>query len=267
MTFSIGIIPLLKAEKQNGNFTFMIHNIVQAAKTHKNYQWAWQNYEHIVQQIIESQTGKNVMEIGGGRFPTFDQAYVEKQGLKYTSNDISERELSLAPHWVQRAHFDVQTADESAIEPFCNQYDVCFSKMVMEHVESYDRAYKNIFRILRPGGMSIAFHPVLYTLPFLVNLAIPDSLSSKLLASVFPNRTDDGIPKFEAYYSGCRISQSVRDNIQSHGFSAVWQVPFYGHNYYSKFPIIRNIHSTVNDMIQDANISVLASFCYTIVKK
>src|SRR3546814_7449338 len=85
--------------------------------------------------------------------------------------------------------------------------------MVMEHVESYERAYSNIYDLLRPGGISLAFHPVYYALPFVINTVLPEHMTQKMLARVFPNRNVNDIPKFPAHYSGCRISRHVRGTL------------------------------------------------------
>lgn len=234
---------------------------------HRYASWAWDNYLDIVRDLISSLGTSSVIEVGGGRFPSFTHEEVIALGATYASNDISARELSLAPDWVEKAHFDIQTSDSSVIEPYRGRYDFSFSKMVMEHVPNYQRAYRNIHTIMRDGGISIAFHPVLYSFPFVLNRLIPESVSTKLLQAMFPNRTDDGIPKFLAVYSGCQISKTVRRNLREIGFRNVWQVPFYGHDYYSRIPGVNKVHAKVSKALAANNITVLATYTYTIVQK
>jgi len=187
---------------------------------------AWNDFPQTVCDLITALAAREVLEIGGGRSPSFTREQVAQMGLNYTSNDISARELSKAPEWVGKAHFDIQTADKAMVAPHLNRFDFAFSTMVMEHVESYRRAYENIRAILRPGGVAIAFHPVLYASPFVINLMIPDKASQTVLKAVFPSRTDDGIPKFPAHYSGCFVSSGIQQKILDMGFSDVWQLPF-----------------------------------------
>lgn len=229
--------------------------------------WAWKNFLPTVKDLVVSTGAKSILEIGGGRSPSFSKEEVENFGLDYTVNDISARELSLAPDWVKKAHFDIQTPNHSELAPFEGQFDLVYSQMVMEHVASFERAYKNIYRILAPGGVSIAFHPVLYAAPFVINRLIPESASEGLLRRVFPHRSDDGVPKFPAVYSGCVISEGFQRTLKDIGFSTVRQVPFYGHNYYMKIPVVRELHDRVSAFIRDRNLRQLASFCYTIAIK
>lgn len=229
--------------------------------------WAWKHYLDTVREVIAGLEVRSVIEIGGGRAPSFTQAEVKAMGVDYTSNDISARELSLAPEWVGKALFDVQTPNAADIDPYRESYDLVFSKMVMEHVANYKRAYANIHGILQPGGISIAFHPVLYSVPFVMNRLLPETASDKILRTFFPNRSDSDTPKFPAVYSGCRISSAVRDNIKSLGFRDVWQVPFYGHNYYKRFPIVRDVHAKIDKIIMKQRMATLATFAYTIVRK
>src|SRR3546814_21124471 len=64
--------------------------------------------------------------------------------------------------------------------------------------------------LLRPGGISLAFHPVYYALPFVINTVLPEHMTQKMLARVFPNRNVNDIPNFPAHYSGCRIKSEER---------------------------------------------------------
>lgn len=240
---------------------------IRELEEHRDAAWAWRNYMETVRSLIGGFHAPSVIEIGGGRFPSLTLPEVEELGVTYSSNDISERELSLAPDWVRKAHFDVQTADPDAIAPHRGRYDFAFSKMVMEHVPNYRRAYRNIHEILREGGISIAFHPVLFSAPFVLNRLMPEAASARLLKALFPNRTDSGIPKFPAVYSGCRISGGVRRSLREIGFRNVWQIPFYGHNYYAKFPGIRQVHAQATRAFAALQVTPLATFAYTIVQK
>lgn len=243
-----------------------VEQIVAKIRAHRERRWAWSNFLPTVEELILASDAKRVLEIGGGRRPAFERAKVEAMGIAYTSNDISAHELSLAPDWVDKAHFDIQgAADEVA--PFAGKFDFAFSKMVMEHVESYSRAYANIHSILAPGGVAIAFHPVLYSLPFAINKVIPERTALAILRKIKPDRTKDVNPKFPAWYDGCVISERLRDSIREIGFRDVWQLPFYGHGYYEGVPVLRNVHQAVTNKLARYNVTTLASFAFTIVRK
>jgi SAM-dependent methyltransferase len=229
--------------------------------------WAWSNFLPTVKSLIEIRGYSSVMEIGGGRFPSFKQNEAEAMGLRYTSNDISQAELSLAPRWVDTACFDVQTNNPAEFAGHEDRYDLIYSQMVMEHVPSYRRAYRNMAALLKPGGLAIAFHPTLYALPYVVNRIVPESVSAPILRLVSPDRTRDCVPKHPAFYSGCVISKTVRDTIRDIGFSEVQQVPFYSHHYYDRIPLVRDIHYRFSDMAAALKLTALSSFCYTVASK
>jgi SAM-dependent methyltransferase len=244
-----------------------LHATIRRIASYHDSRWAWDNYLKSVHDLIMASSARSVLEVGGGRSPSFARSDLGDMGIEYTSNDISERELSLAPDWVGKAHFDIQTPDRAIIAPFQEKYDFLFSKMVMEHVKSYVRAYENIYTLLKPGGISIAFHPVLFASPFVINLLLPEQASQRLLRLVFKDRHDAGTPKFPAYYSGCMVSQRITTQLQTIGFSEVQQIPFYGHGYYSKFPGIGAIHRQFSDWVAGLGIRSMASYAYTIAIK
>lgn len=97
---------------------------------------------------------------------------------------------------------------------------------------------------------------------------MPEAAAYRLLRILSPDRSDEGVPKFPARYSGCMISKSVRDRLQEIGFSQVWQVPFYGHDYYYRsIPVARDIHRRISDFLRARKVSRFASFAYTIALK
>ncbi|MCW3837114.1 class I SAM-dependent methyltransferase [Sphingomonas canadensis] len=240
---------------------------VEEIAKHRDRDWAVKNFQRTVIDLIGWSGASSVLEVGGGRSPFLKQKTIEQLGVAYTSSDILASEVALAPDWIESIVLDVQTPDKSLIAPYAGKYDFAFSKWVMEHVGNYKRAYSNIYDILQEGGIYIALHPILYSLPFVVNRIAPDSVTAPVLRLFFPHRNDAETPKFPALYSGCRISGRVREDIRAIGFRQVWQLPFYGHNYYSKIPVLREMHRAVTAGVRGLNLTPMASFAYTIVQK
>jgi SAM-dependent methyltransferase len=228
---------------------------------------AWEIFKTKILQIMSEDGVRDVMELGAGRAPSFERAVLENLGITYCSNDISQRELDLGPSWTNKAQFDLCAADPESSAQFAESADLVFSRMLMEHVPNYKAAYRNIFAILRPGGIGIAFHPVLFSVPFVANRLLPERLSASILKAVFPDRNDIDTPKFPASYSGCRISNAVRNRISAQGFRAVWQIPFWGHGYYRKFPIVRDLHEIASGWVQRRGMTTFATFAFTVVVK
>jgi hypothetical protein len=234
---------------------------------HKDRDWARQHFLNVVRELVEIGEAETVLEIGGGRFPAFKKHEIETMGIRYTTSDILASELDRAPDWVDKFQFDITTTEQSLIDAHRGRYDFAFSKWVMEHVADYRRAYTNIHAVLADGGVHIAWHPILFSPPFVLNKLLPEAVASTLLRTFFPHRNDEETPKFPAHYSGCRISSRVRSHLRSIGFRDVWQLPFYGHGYYEKIPAVREIHRGVARAMRDANLTALASFAFTIVRK
>lgn len=205
--------------------------------------------------------GKSVLEIGAGRAPLFSKAEISEHNIDYNANDISETELLAMLEPLPYFAFD---ASKSIPESLEGKFDLIFSKMVQEHVSGTVEFYKNIARMLKPGGIVLNFHPVLYAFPFIVNRLLPEGLSDPLLYAIRKDRTRDRSPKFPALYDQCVISRAVRERLSSQGFSEIHQLPFYGHGYYRAFPIVRDVHDKFTRYAQKNDLTALATFSYTV---
>jgi SAM-dependent methyltransferase len=154
-------------------------------------QWAWDNYKGVVEKLCRLHKAHSIVEIGGGRYPLFDRAEINDLGVNMTINDISPNELAALPAGYRAACFDV-AGDLTAIKHLCGSFDLAFSRMVFEHVVDGQRAWSNLYQLLAPGGVALAFIPTLYSLPFVVNWLLPDGLTGMIIKrtrpanSVFP---------------------------------------------------------------------------------
>jgi 2-polyprenyl-3-methyl-5-hydroxy-6-metoxy-1,4-benzoquinol methylase len=171
-----------------------MQSVLKTIEPEPDYRWAWANFVPVVLAVAREIDAISLIEIGGGRSPTLTEEQVRDLGCRFTSNDISSKELALGPAWASKANFDIQAQDQPEVEKLAGQFDLSYSKMVMEHVDDYQQAYRNISTLLRPGGVSIAFHPVLFSLPFLVNYLTPESVTKPVVERLYPRRNDNDIP-------------------------------------------------------------------------
>lgn len=184
---------------------------------------------------------KSYLEIGGGKNPLFDPS------KEYTVNDISSHELSfIKSKGYVTANFDICGDFHYN---YNEKYDFIFSKMVLEHVSDGNRYYQNIYKLLKPGGICITYHPTLFSLPFVINKILPNSIGEKL---------------FDFLYG--KNKTRVREKIRIGKFPA-YAIPFYGHHYYKKIKFLYFIHKIFSNIIRNLNFKFLSSYCYTIVKK
>jgi SAM-dependent methyltransferase len=231
-------------------------------------QWAWDNYEGLVVDLANRLNLRDVCEIGGGRDPMFDAAGARGKGIDLIINDIDQRELDFAPAGMRKARFDV-AGDLSEIGGASNLYDMMISRMVFEHIDGVPRAWRNVQRLLKPGGVGLAFFPTLYAWPFLLNHLIPEKASRALVHALFPNRADDGgDPKFPALYDHCVTSErKQRRMLDPIGFSEVHIMPFWGHGYLDRVPVARELDAALNRLAAAADLRFATTYAFVLVRK
>ena len=127
-----------------------------------------------------------MLEIGSGANPTLSPAQLEAGGLRYTTNDLSAGELAKAGSAYDTLLLDMATASPAELPR--DAFDLVFSRMVNEHVADGERYYRNIFDVLRPGGLTAHCFSTLYALPFVVNRLLPERLAGRLLDARQPAR-------------------------------------------------------------------------------
>jgi len=164
--------------------------------------WAWENYERAVLALAREFGLWRLLEIGGGRDPAFAAAARENR-LRLIVNDIDPLELARVPEGIETACFDV-AGDISRRPELYGAFDIVASRMVFEHIRNVPAAWRNIYRLLRPGGVGLAFFPTLYAWPFLLNHILPDDIARRIVERVFPARAPDGDnPVFPPVYHWC----------------------------------------------------------------
>lgn len=229
--------------------------------------WAWENYERVVRHLAETFGAKKLIEIGGGRDPLFGREALANMGAELTVNDISETELAELPKGYRTACFDI-AGDLNAAEVGRSGYDLAFSRMVFEHVADGQRAWSNLHRILSPGGVGLAFVPTLYAFPFVVNWLMPDKLAAAIVRLLYKNRTDEGDPVFPARYSWTVANEKkLGAMLKAIGYREVMVIPFYGHEYYRPFPVIRDIHAWFTKLAKARDWRFFASYAYIAARK
>jgi SAM-dependent methyltransferase len=235
--------------------SFVAENIVS-----NDSHWAWQSYKSLVLRLQEAFGCRSLLEVGAGRSPLLDESEYESLcGAKYTINDISPAELTFAPEWPSKVCFDICSPPSSV----CSSYDLIFSKMVFEHVSDAKTAYSAVYDLLKPNGICLTFFPTLYCIPFVVNYLSPEGLSGKLLRRFAPPRN----PKFPAFYSWCRATTSLGRRLRQIGFREAFVAPFYGHAYYRRIPLVRDLHRQWTKLAQSKDWRAASSFAYALVQK
>ncbi len=230
--------------------------------------WAWSHYEELVLRLSSRFGLSDLCEIGGGRDPGFLPTNPPLRGLSLTVNDIDQHELDCAPEGLAKACFNI-AGDLSEADAMPGSFDLMFSRMVFEHVDGVESAWNNIYTLLRPGGVALAFFPTLYAPVFMVNRMIPEKLSRAIVHALYPARRDGGSdPKFPALYDHCVSSErTLRPMLERAGFSDIHVQPFWGHGYFKRMPVIREADDLFNRLAARINWRLMSTHAFVLVRK
>jgi len=111
---------------------------------------------HIPQLVPFGETsGKRVLEIGCGAGA--DGVMFAKHGAEYTGVDLTETAVDAT-----RQHFDVlglpgrfQIEDAERLSFSDGSFDFVYSHGVLHHTPHPDRAFREVYRVLKPGGKAV----------------------------------------------------------------------------------------------------------------
>jgi SAM-dependent methyltransferase len=193
-------------------------------------------YNKEMERALQAHPGGAICDIGAGANPTFPIEHALRNNVAVTLLDISSVELAKAPSGYRTIVADIAdpTLDVS------DRFDVVCSRMLAEHVRDARVFHTNVHRLLRPGGHAIHFFPTLWTLPFVVNRFVPESLASRLFRAARTGRDPWREGKFPAYYRMCRgpTPRQLR-GLTNLGFEVLDYYSFFGHAYYVRLPILQ----------------------------
>lgn len=223
----------------------------------KHWHTAMHDYERNLMALVSQFPDATILELGGGRRPSFRLSEMPDNVKAYTVNDIDPSELELAGPEYEKACFDV-SGDSSA---FADRYDVVFSRFLAEHVPDGLAMHRNVYNVLKPGGAAFHLIPTLYASPFVINRIFPERLSAKLLKVLTPRREIS--PKFPAYYSACHgDTRKMRKILKDIGYSRVEIRNFFGHFYYEKIPVLRELEDLVSGLAAQNDWAWYSSYAY-----
>lgn len=222
-----------------------------------DWETAMRGYGDQLKALVSPYRAAKILELGAGRYPSFRLDEMPSSIESYTVNDISEQELSRLPGGYEKACFDV-SGDAAN---FSDSYDVVFSRFLAEHVPDGVAMHRNVYSVLRQGGVAFHLIPTLYALPFVLNKIAPEQLTTPLLKILSPRRAIS--PKFPAHYSACYGSPTrMTAMLREIGYRQVEIRTFYGHFYYEKIPVLRSIHSAFSALAARRNWHLLGSYAY-----
>ncbi len=227
---------------------------------------AWRHYDEFLRDLIESRGYRTICEVGGGANPTFSEEFVSERGLDYVIMDVSQEELDKAPSVYRKVCADIV----GSVVDGEGRFDLVFSKMLAEHVQSGERFHRNVARLLRPGGIAVHFFPTLFAPPFVLNTLLPERLAESILHMIQAGRERSGKrAKFPAYYSWCRGPRREQiARLERLGYKVEKYIGFFGHaGYYRKLPLIERAHVLLAKWLVRHPIPAITSFAWVVLRK
>jgi SAM-dependent methyltransferase len=225
-----------------------------------------QGFRDAVVELIRRHGVKDVCEVGGGANPLLTPGEIADLGLNYVVVDISPEELAKA----DPAHTTIIADIAGAEPPVLSAFGLVFSQMLAEHLRDGAAFHRNVFRMLKPGGLAFHLYPTLYSLPRVINRLAPERLATSLLAHFNPDRDLTGQQvKFPAWYSWCEgpTWRQIR-RLESIGFEVLDFVGIFGHSgYYSHVPAISNIHKRISRFLCRHEVAWQTSFATVLLRK
>ncbi len=230
--------------------------------------WAWDNYESTILTLARTYGLRSVCEIGGGRDPLFTAGQATERGIDLIVNDIDAGELALTPAGLKTARFDI-AGDLSEPDVAPGGYDMMISRMVFEHIDGVEQAWRNVHALLAPGGVALAFFPTLWAPVFALNHVLPEKASRAIVHALFPARRDGGSdPKFPALYDWCRGNPRILTPMLNRaGFRDIHIQPFWGHGYFDRMPGLKQLDHGFNALAAKTGWSLVTTYAYVVVRK
>lgn len=218
------------------------------------------------ESLLSQRACRRILEIGSGANPTLPPSYVEANGLSYVTSDVSPEELEKADSVFERLALDpsADTIDAALLGTF----DCVLSRMVSEHIRDGRQFHGNLYKMLRPGGISVHCFSTLWSVPFLANRLLPEALTNRLLSTFHP-RDRHRHEKFKAHYSWSRgPSQAMIRRFEALGFEVLEYTGYFGHPYYAgKIPWLHRLEMQKSRFLVKHPIPALCAYATIVLRK
>ncbi len=109
-----------------------------------------------------------------------------------------------------------------------NSVDLAYSRAVMEHLENPERAYAEIARVLKPGGVYVFTTPSIYDYGSIAALLIPNRFHSQIVSATEGRAGEDVFPTVFGSNSRRAITrQAAEVGLDIDHFAYIGQYPSY----------------------------------------
>lgn len=224
-------------------------------------------YDSRLRALLDRESPRDVCDVGGGAQPSLSIGEVEDRGLRYTLLDISQSELDKSPDGYAKVCLDIC----GPLPPeLVQRYDVVLSHMLAEHVADPQTFHRNIFSMLRPGGVAVHLMPTYYEPAFIANALLPDFLTEVLVRRAQPTRDfDHSAGKFPAYYRWCRgPSRRHIRRFERLGFQVENMTGYFGTGYLRRLGPVQRLYERVwvAPLVRHP-VPWLTSYCWVVLRR
>jgi 2-polyprenyl-3-methyl-5-hydroxy-6-metoxy-1,4-benzoquinol methylase len=219
----------------------------------------------LFKSLLTEYGSKRILEIGSGANPTLSPDDVRSNGLAYVTSDLSSEELEKADDVFERLVLDLSIKD---LDPaLSGKFDFVFSRMVGEHVKDGSQYYRNIYSLLRGGGVSAHCFSTLWALPFAFNRLAPEPIA-RMALDLFNPRDRHRHEKFQAYYNWSRgPTKTMIRRFKNVGFEVLRYDGYFGHPYYKRIPLLHNLEAFKSRHLLRHPIPQLCSYATILLRK
>lgn len=106
--------------------------------------------------------------------------------------------------------------------------DLAYSRAVMEHLERPEAAYREIARVLKPGGVYIFITPSIYDYGSLLAMMVPNRFHAKIVNATEGRAEEDVFPTVYGTNSRRRVASLAKaTGLQIREFDYIGQYPNY----------------------------------------
>ena len=188
-------------------------------------------YKYKVAELLNRRPGQVVLDVGGGKGCPFLPFLQAPATHLIVALDLSEEELR---H--NRRLGDKVVADATArgFPLRDGAADLVVSRAVLEHIRDSAAFFENCARALRPGGVMVHALSGRFAPFALMNRAVPNWLTRRLIGYLHPEWREEANYGFLAFYHRCYFS-AIKELLDCLGFQNVRFDFFYYQSVYFDF--------------------------------
>ena len=222
---------------------------------------SWYDFPKTLTKLLNDNEIKKVIEVGAGPNPSLSNEIVSMYNIDYYLNDYSDVELKKGYNEYKRFIGDF------TIMETIPQVDLIISKMVLEHISEPKKFHQKVYNQLSPGGIAVHFYATLYSLPAILNIILPEIISTKLV-NWGQGRDEINHGKFPAMYKWCKGPvNDFKKRFENLGFKVLNHRGYVGHGYLNNKKFLQPFERAYSLALLKLNSPLMCSNAILVLQK